>query len=75
MNHALFVRVIQRLGRFDSDSCATERLSGAADVTVAGAASDLYLWVWNRPTVGEVVLTGDRIAAETWQETVHVRWS
>ena len=61
--------------RFDSDSCWTERSGGVADVTVGGAASDLYAWAWNRPAIGEVMITGDAAVAVLWQETVHVRWS
>ena len=61
--------------RFDSDSCDTERAARAADVVVAGAASDLYVWVWNRPSIGQVDISGDVSVAELWQETVHVRWS
>jgi uncharacterized protein (TIGR03083 family) len=61
--------------RFDADSCHTDREAGDADVAVAGAVSDLYLWTWNRPTIGEVRITGDHSVAETWKDTVHVRWS
>ena len=61
--------------RFDADSCDTVPDAGAADVRVTGAASDLYLWVWNRPTIGEVTIAGDRSVAKVWKDTVHVRWS
>lgn len=60
---------------FDANSCRTDRQAGAADVTVAGAVSDLYLWSWNRPPIGEVDVEGDLAVAQTWKDTVHVRWS
>lgn len=63
------------LVRFDSQSCRTERTGGVADVTVGGAASDLYAWAWNRPAIGAVTITGNRTVAVVWQDTVHVRWS
>jgi len=61
--------------RFDADSCHSVRSAGAADVMAIGTASDLYLWAWNRPTLGEVTFTGDAEVAQVWKETVHVRWS
>jgi uncharacterized protein (TIGR03083 family) len=42
------------------------------DVTVAGSASDLYLWLWNRPTA--VTTTGDAESAARWEQ-IRVRWS
>jgi uncharacterized protein (TIGR03083 family) len=39
---------------------------------VAGSASDLYLWLWNRPAA--VAISGDRTVAERWGD-VRVRWS
>jgi uncharacterized protein (TIGR03083 family) len=43
----------------------------AGDVTVSGSSSDLYLWLWNRPTHAEV--TGDPAVAALWRR-VRVRW-
>ena len=43
-----------------------------ADATVSGSSSDLYLWLWNRPSAAEV--SGDESVAELWR-TVRVRWS
>jgi uncharacterized protein (TIGR03083 family) len=43
-----------------------------ADVTVAGAASDVYLWLWNRPAA--ISISGDTAIADQWQN-VRVRWS
>lgn len=44
----------------------------ATDVTVSGSASDVYLWMWNRPSVATVV--GDPDLAAEWQK-IAVRWS
>jgi uncharacterized protein (TIGR03083 family) len=43
------------------------------DVSVRGLSSDLYLWLWNRPS--EAIVEGDLTAAQLWAETVRVRWS
>ncbi len=43
---------------------------GEADLTVSGAASDVYTWLWNRG--GDVRLDGDRSITELWQK-VRVR--
>jgi len=60
--------------RFDADGCRTERVAADADATVSGSASDLYMWVWNRPSIGEVVATGNASVLESWRDTVHIRW-
>jgi uncharacterized protein (TIGR03083 family) len=44
----------------------------ATDATVVGHASDIYLWLWNRPSVAEV--RGDHAVAARWRD-VRVRWS
>ncbi len=43
------------------------------DVTVRGLSSDLYLWLWNRPS--EAVVDGDETVATLWATTVRVRWN
>jgi len=45
--------------------------SGPAEVIVSGTASDVYLWVWNRPAT--VVVDGDPDLTELWHH-VRVRW-
>lgn len=50
-----------------------EQGTGDADARVAGSSSDLYLWVWNRPSAA--VVAGDQAAAKLWADTVQVRWS
>jgi uncharacterized protein (TIGR03083 family) len=42
------------------------------DVTVRGVSSDLYRWLWNRPS--DAVVDGDVEVAALWSETVRVRW-
>jgi uncharacterized protein (TIGR03083 family) len=42
------------------------------DATVGGTSSDIYLWLWNRPSPAEV--SGDDSVAQSWR-TVRVRWS
>lgn len=44
-----------------------------SDVTVRGSASDIYYWLWNRPSGAEVV--GERSVAQLWRDTVQVTWS
>lgn len=43
------------------------------DVTVRGVSSDLYRWLWNRPS--EAVVDGAADVADLWTKTVRVRWS
>jgi uncharacterized protein (TIGR03083 family) len=46
---------------------------GEGDLVVAGSSSDVYLWLWNRPSGTR--LRGDDRLAELWRQTVRVRWS
>ena len=50
-----------------------EDMPPPSDVTVRGTASDLYLWLWNRPSGAEVL--GDQTVAQLWRDTVKVTWS
>jgi uncharacterized protein (TIGR03083 family) len=43
------------------------------DVTVRGLSSDIYLWLWNRPT--DAVVEGDEQVAGVWSSSVRVTWS
>ena len=45
----------------------------SADVTVCGDSSDLYRWLWNRPS--GAVVDGDREIADLWSNAVTVRWN
>ena len=43
---------------------------------VAGAASNLYLLLWNRlPGGGSVTVSGDPELLHSWQAQVKVRWA
>jgi uncharacterized protein (TIGR03083 family) len=54
------------------ESEQTEDLTGT-DVTMRGLSSDLYLWLWNRPS--QAVADGDAEVAARWTGAVRVRWS
>jgi uncharacterized protein (TIGR03083 family) len=43
-----------------------------AHATVTGTSSDIYLWLWNRPS--DAVVSGDESLAGAWR-TVRVRWN
>lgn len=43
---------------------------GDADATVRGTSSELYRWVWNRPS--EAAVTGDGAVAARWGATVRI---
>jgi len=43
-----------------------------ADAVVSGTSSDIYLWLWNRPSAATVAGAAD--VAKLWR-TVRVRWS
>ncbi len=45
---------------------------GAADVTISGTPTQVYLWLWNRPATVEIA--GDPTVADRWKQ-VRVRWS
>jgi uncharacterized protein (TIGR03083 family) len=53
----------------------TVRSDSPADITVAGAASDLFLMLWNRGTDSKVAITGDQDVLALWHNNVRVRWS
>jgi len=43
-----------------------DRAHGKADVALRGAASDIELTLFQRPTVGDVEILGDRAALDAW---------
>lgn len=43
------------------------------DVVVRGASSDLYRWLWNRPS--DATVDGDDTVAKLWADTVKIRWN
>ena len=54
-----------------NEAVRSEDLAGT-DVTVRGLSSDLYLWLWNRPS--QAFADGDEDVAALWTETVRVGW-
>ena len=55
-----------------TEAVRSEDLAGT-DVTVRGLSSDLYLWLWNRPS--QAYADGDDEVAALWTETVRIHWS
>lgn len=53
----------------------TVRSEEPADVNVAGAASELYLMLWNRGKDSDISITGDKRVLEFWHNDVRIRWS
>lgn len=46
-----------------------------ADCTVRGAASDVYLTLWNRMPVGTVSTEGDAGVLAGFCDKLHIRWT
>jgi uncharacterized protein (TIGR03083 family) len=46
----------------------------AADATVRGTASDLYVLLWNRTGTERVSVEGDRAVLDIWRERAQIRW-
>lgn len=46
--------------------------AGPVDVTVRGAASDLLLWGWNRPSQAGLAFVGDEHVAAHWEQVLQV---
>lgn len=57
------------------EGATTERVRGDADVVVRGAATDLYLLVWNRRSLDGLEVSGDESLLDLWRSSVQVRWS
>lgn len=57
------------------DGITTVHGGGPADVTLSGAASDLYLVLWNRGKDSAITVEGDRELLDWWRENQRVRWS
>jgi len=48
---------------------------GRADCVIRGAASDLYVLLWNRRSPDGLEVEGDRSLLDLWRDTVQIRWS
>ncbi|MGI5244886.1 maleylpyruvate isomerase family mycothiol-dependent enzyme [Dactylosporangium sp. CA-139066] len=49
--------------------------STATDCTLRGAASDLYLALWNRRTTSDLDVDGDVSVLGVWRERATIRWT
>lgn len=58
-----------------ADPVVAERAERPADATLRGPASDLYLALWNRLSLGAVDAFGDAELLRMWRERVRIRWS
>jgi uncharacterized protein (TIGR03083 family) len=61
--------------RVGPDGRAVSRTADPADCELRGSASELYLALWNRRTVDDLDVTGDRSLLDLWRERATVRWS
>jgi len=52
----------------------TTRQASAADCTITGSASDIYLALWNRTSVDSLCITGDRSMIDLLRDNVRIRW-
>jgi uncharacterized protein (TIGR03083 family) len=61
----------------DPAGITTHRGTGPADSLLAGAASDLYLTLWNRlpPDTARLSISGRPDALERWHATMRVGWN
>ncbi len=63
--------------RIEADRRVVSSGAGDADCTITGAASDLYLLLWNRlsPADAAVDVEGDRKVLDLWRSKAIVSWS
>lgn len=57
------------------EGITSTRGGGAADATLTGSASDLYLALWNRRDDEAITIDGDAALIRLWRENHRVRWS
>ena len=57
-----------------SDLPETVRRASDADCIVSGSASDIYLAMWNRASLDNLQIEGDRAAIDLLRDSVHIRW-
>ncbi len=64
-------------GRLQPRREAGDDVTEGAACTVSGAASNVYLYLWNRANAAQagVTVTGDPGLLASWQASVRVRWS
>jgi uncharacterized protein (TIGR03083 family) len=56
------------------EAVVTSRRSGPADCMITAAAGDLYLFLWNRRSVADISVDGDRDLLALWRKDVQIRW-
>lgn len=49
-------------------------VDGDADCVISGSASDIYLALWNRCSVDDLCVTGDRSVMDLLRDKVQIRW-
>jgi uncharacterized protein (TIGR03083 family) len=57
------------------EGARAERGATDADCTLLGPASEVYLALWNRRTVDDLTVEGDRSLLDLWRQRATVRWS
>jgi uncharacterized protein (TIGR03083 family) len=64
-------------GRLQPRRDAGDDAADGAGCTVSGAASGVYLYLWNRASAAQsgVTVTGDPGLLASWQSSVRVRWN
>ena len=64
-------------GRLQARREVGDDVADGAACTVSGAASGVYLFLWNRTDAAQagVTITGDPALLASWQASVRVRWS
>jgi len=72
--HGVHASVVSATSATSATSAASAASAAEvkADVVVSGRASDVYLWLWNRPSAADVA--GARTVAAHWHD-IRVRWS
>lgn len=58
----------------DNERTSTSRSGDRADLTITGAATDLYTLFWNRADHSEVEMSGDTALMDLWFRNFRVRW-
>jgi len=57
-----------------SEAVHTSRRGGSADCTIAAAAGELYMLLWNRRSDAGISVEGDRDLLAQWRDGVRIRW-
>jgi uncharacterized protein (TIGR03083 family) len=61
--------------RMSSEGIRTVTGAEPADMTLSGAASDLYLALWNRGDDTAISIEGDRSVMDTWRKQLRIQWT